>query len=190
MFGLDSLEDALRVLGEVLEDRGLQLDLVLIGGGALLLSRAMDRPTMDLDVVARVEEGRLVRAEPFPEALRKAVEDVAGALALSTDWLNPGPAALVDLGLPEGFLDRTSVRTCGALTIRLAARVDQIAFKLYAAVDQGPQSKHFADLRTLAPTADELLGSARWCRTHDPSEGFLTMLLQTLAALGVEVDDV
>ena len=190
MFDVDSLDDALQVLGDLMEDRTLRFDLALIGGGALLLVGAISRPTKDLDVVAIVESDLLRRAEPFPPELRRAVEDVAGALGLPRDWLNPGPAALLDLGLPSGFLDRAQTRHFGSLTVRLASRVDQIAFKLYAAVDQGPQSKHFADLGKLEPTREELLDSGRWCRTHDPSEGFQSMLVQALMALGVEDPDV
>ena len=190
MFDLDSLDEALQVLGELLEDRGLRFDLALVGGGALLLVGAISRPTKDLDVVAIIEFDALHRAEPFPAGLRSAVEDVAGALGLPSNWLNAGPAALLDLGLPVGFLERAETRHFGALTIRLASRVDQIAFKLYAAVDQGPRSKHFADLSKLEPNRGELLESGRWCRTHDPSDGFQAMLVQALEALGVEEPDV
>jgi len=55
----------------------------------------------------------------------------------------------------------------------------------YATVDQGP-GKHESDLRALAPTPEELLAAARWTRTHDPSEGYRTVLEQVLAAFGVE----
>ena len=190
MFAVDDLEAALATLGEVLADREVSFDLALIGGGALLLLGAIERPTKALDIVARVEAGDLVQATPLPPILMEAVSDVAGALGLPEDWLNPGPAALLDLGLPDGFLERATVRRYGTLTIRLASRLDQIAFKLYAAVDQGPQSRHFADLRRLEPAPRELLTSARWCRTHDPSEGFKLMLLQALEALGIEAADV
>ena len=173
-----SLERALQTLGEVLAARGEQHDLAVVGGGALLILGLIARPTRDLDVVARIDEEQWSRAEPFPPALSEAVRDVAGALDL------------IDLGLPEGFAERTMVRRYGTLTVRFAARVDQIAFKLYAAVDQGPDSKHFADLEKLAPTSDELLAAARWARTHDPSDGFRSMLHQALRALGVEPSNV
>jgi Nucleotidyltransferase of unknown function (DUF6036) len=94
----------------------------------------------------------------------------------------------VDLvaGLPEGFLSRTERREHGpALVAWYASRHDQIHFKLYATVDQGP-GKHEADLRALAPTPRELLTAARWTRTHDPSEGYRMVLEQVLAAFGVD----
>lgn len=67
--------------------------------------------------------------------------------------------------------------------VRLA--FDQIHFKLYATVDQGA-GKHEADLRALVPTPDELLAAARWTRTHDPSEGYRSVLERVLSAFGVE----
>ena len=158
----------------------------------MLLLGLIERPTKDLDAVARVEDGRWLRAEPFPDGLARAVVDVADALDLQEDWLNPGPAGLVDLGLPEGFEERTLVRTYGALTLRLAAIEDLVAFKPYAAADHWPdRSRHLADLRHLAPTREALVAAARWCRTHDSSDGFRdVLLLPVLAALGVEEPDV
>jgi hypothetical protein len=85
-------------------------------------------------------------------------------------------------------MQRTDRRVYGGLTLYLATRVDQIAFKLYAAVDQGPDSKHVDDLKLLAPTNAELLYAARWTRTHDPSPGFREILVQVLAHFGVDDD--
>lgn len=184
------LDEALETLGAVLESRGERYDLVLIGGGALLLLGLIERPTRDLDIVSRVEGDRWVEGEPMPEGLAKAIVEVARALDLDDHWLNAGPTNLLRFGLPAGFADRVSVRRYQALTVRLAARVDQVAFKLYAAVDQGPRSKHFRDLQRLGPTEDELLSAARWCRTHDTSEPFRDMLVQALGSLGVESGDV
>ena len=162
MFRDADLEEALTTLGQVLQDRGETHDVVVIGGGALLLLGLIERPTTDLDAVARVEGERWLRAEPFPDGLRRAVTDVAAALDLEDDWLNPGPAGLVDLGLPDGFEVRAIVRAYGTLTIRLAAVEDLVAFKLYAAADHWPdQSRHLADLRRLGPTRDRLVAAAQ-----------------------------
>lgn len=183
-----SLPQALAALGDVLESRGRHYEVVAVGGSALVLLGYIHRATRDLDLIALVEAGRLVPAGPLPAPLAEAVADVARPLGLRPDWLNPGPTSLLDLGLPEGFAARLETRKYQGLTLHLAGRLDHVALKLYAAVDQGPHSKHTSDLRALAPTSEELLGAARWARTHDPSEGFRSQLLQALAYFGVEAD--
>jgi len=87
-------------------------------------------------------------------------------------------------------LERTHRREWAGLVLHIADRRDQIFFKLYAAVDQGPRSKHFDDLRRLEPTVDELRAAAAWARTHDPSEGFREELRGALRDLGVADGDV
>jgi hypothetical protein len=179
------LQQALDLLGRVLQQRGLTYDLVAIGGSGLLLLGIIKRPTQDLDVVALVQQGHLVRADPLPEPLEAAAHDVAATLGLRDDWIDPRPTSLLDFGLPAGFADRVTIRTFGALVIHLASRLDQIHFKVYAATDQGRSSRHFDDLRALAPTRDELLQAARWARTQDPSEAFHGELIGLMQTLGV-----
>lgn len=183
------LDEALRTLGEVLDARGQTYEIVAIGGSSLMLLGLIGRPTRDLDALALVDDGAYVSAEPLPSPLVDAVASVGRALGLSEDWLNPGPTELLRLGLPQGFEDRVERRRYGGLTVQVAGRLDQICFKLYAAVDQGLESKHAADLRMLGPAPEELMNAARWTRTHDPSDGYREMLLRTLIALGVEADD-
>lgn len=142
-----------------------------------------------LDMVGFAEPGGYCKAESLPAFLAEAVGDVGGALALGPSWLNVGPAGLIDFGLPEGLEHRVAVRRFGALDVHLPAREDLICFKLYAAVDQGPRSKHMDDLHALGPSSDELVAAARWTRTHDTSVGFLAELRSALAYFGVEVDD-
>ena len=124
-------------------------------------------------------------ASPLPPFLLAAVRDVAAATGLRDDWLNAGPASLLDFGLPPGFEHRTTTRRFGPLTVHLAGRKDQICFKLYACVDQGPGSKHAVDLRRLKPSREELAQAAVWSKTHDPSEGFAQQLELALRALRV-----
>jgi hypothetical protein len=183
------LEAALDALGEALSTRREQAEIVVIGGSGLLLLGVVVRTTHDVDVVAILEAGELRTAEPLPAPLVAAATDVARVLGLSPDWLNSAPTALLDFGLPEGFLARCRVRRHGALVVHAASRVDQVHFKLYAAADHGPRSKHVSDLRALAPTNDELRAAARWCRTQDPSPAFAISLRNALAYFGVEVGD-
>ncbi|MHB8512655.1 MAG: DUF6036 family nucleotidyltransferase [Actinomycetota bacterium] len=183
-FNRSQIEQALNVLGATLSNRRLRFELVAVGGSSLLLLGLIQRPTQDLDIVARVLDGVLVTASPLPPTLLAAVSDVAATLGLGPKWLNAEPGGLFELGLPEGFQDRLETRTYGNLVLHLCGRTDQIHFKLYAAAD-GMREKHVDDLRRLKPTRDELLAAGRWAKTHDVSVGFRELLIQTLKDLGV-----
>lgn len=93
------------------------------------------------------------------------------------------------LGLPEGIEGRVTVRRFDGLVVHLAGREDLICFKLYAAVDLSPGSRHLDDIRALHATRPELIAAARWTRTHDDSPAYLVNLRATLAELGIEVRD-
>jgi hypothetical protein len=183
------LQESLAVLGESLADRGMTFEIVAVGGGSLLLLGLISRPTVDLDVVALIEAGRYVKPAVVPADLADAARATARVVGIREDWINTGPAALLDFGLPAGFASRTVERRYGGLVVHLAGRRDQVFLKLYAAVDQGPRSKHWQDLVALRPSREELLDAARWAMTHDPSSGFRTELLKALAVLGVENAD-
>lgn len=145
--------------------------------------RLVERPTVDLDVVASVDAAGLEPLERLPPTIQQAVTEVATELGLPFEWLNVGPRELLRLGLPEGFEARLHTRRYGTLRLLLADRYDQIHLKLYAAVDQGPDSKHAQDLLLLNPDPEELTAAARWCQTHDPSDAFADQLRQALAFL-------
>lgn len=185
----EAVNALLRALGEQLVATGNEYELIVIGGSGLLVLGVISRPTQDVDVVAFRDAGVLKKAEPFPPVLVAARDRVAADFGLPEDWLNPGPAGLMDHGLPDGFFDRVETRSFGrGLTVQFASRLDQIHFKLYALVDQGV-GRHQQDLRALRPTTDELVQAARWTRTHDPSPGFKQMLEEALRFLGVEDAD-
>lgn len=176
----------LSALGEQLAAAGERSELVVIGGSGLLALGLIERSTRDVDLLALRAGNELNSARPLPSVLKIARDRVARDFSLPTDWLNPGPTELLELGLPEGFIDRLERRDYGdSLTVYIASRYDQIHFKLYALVDQGP-GKHEADLRALSPTEEELLAAARWSRSHDPSEGYAQVLREVLTHLGVD----
>jgi hypothetical protein len=178
-------DEVLSTLGEVLASRGVAVEIVAVGGGALSLLGLISRATKDIDVVALMLDGQLVSAKSLPSELVQARNDVASALGLPVDWLNAGPTQLLDFGLPESFEKRMITRLYHGLTVHLASRLDQVFFKFYAAVDRGPQSKHVADLRQLKPTNEEMIAAARWARGHDPSPSFREMSRQALSYFGV-----
>ena len=178
------LNEALETLGAYLLDKGLKYEVVVIGGGALLLLGCIIRPTKDLDIVALMDKNQLISAHPLPTPLLTAIKEVGTALKLPKDWINSAPADLWKMGLPEGFQGRLDFIRFGGLTLYYASRFDQICLKLYASVDQGPHSKHFEDLKRLQPTQKELEKGGIWCKTHDVSEEFARSLEEALCQLG------
>ena len=189
MLNQSLLEESLAILGESLAERGVSFEIVAVGGGSLLLLGLISRPTADLDILAFIEDGRYLKPAILPADLADAARATARVVGIREDWINIGPAALLDFGLPAGFANRTIERRYGGLVVHLAGRQDQVFLKLYAAVDQGPSSKHFQDLVALSPSRDELLDAARLAMTHDPSAGFRSELLKGMAGLGVEDAD-
>lgn len=180
----EAAHELLSALEQQLRAAGLAYDLVVVGGSALLTLNLVRRSTADVDVVALAGPGGLTSAKELPSGLVAARDRVAEDLGVTANWLNSGPAGLLDFGLPEGFEDRWTVEHVGpALTVRWASRLDQVHLKLYAAVDQA--GKHLRDLEALEPQPDELVAAARWARGHDPSEGFLDPLRKALAYFGV-----
>jgi hypothetical protein len=185
----ENQRELFEALGEQLAARGVRFDLVVIGGSGLLALGLISRTTRDVDVVALLAGRDLLSPRPLPEALVAARERVALDFGLPDDWLNAAPVDLLDFGLPKGFVDRLERSDFGtALTVHFGSRFDQIHFKLYAMVDQGP-GKHEADLRSLNPSRNELIEAARWAQTHDPSEGFREQLIAALSFLGVDHAD-
>lgn len=182
-------DELLAALAEQLLARGERYELVIIGGAALLALGLVDRVTRDVDVVAVRQGENLLSPDPLPPTLREARDRVAADFGISRSWLNSGPGSFVRDGLPAGFVERLETRTYGrSLEVHFASRVDQIHFKLYAAVDMGP-GKHESDLRALQPSPEELLDAARWSQTLDPSEGFKRVLHECLAYFGVQGAD-
>ena len=188
----EQFDTALRLLNGRLDIvASPNFNLVVCGGTALVATELVMRATRDVDVVALADdEGELIDPAPLPEALVTAALEVAEDLGLPDDWLNNGPSSgeggLYRLGLPDGFADRLSWKRFGEkLTVAFIDRIDQIYFKLYAAVDQFG-SYHASNLQELDPTDDELLGAVAWSRTHDPSEGYLESIKMFFREFGYE----
>ena len=180
------LQSALTALGDLLAADGEEVRLVAVGGAALHLQGLVDRTTQDVDVIGRVrEEGDdVTHPEPLPEPVVRAAQAVARDLDLPEDWLNTEIAAQWRTGLPPGLADDLTWRRFGGppggLVLGLVGRRTLVALKLFAAVDRGPRSVHFQDLRALAPTRAELDAASAWVRTQDESPVYTDMVGQVV----------
>jgi hypothetical protein len=188
------LTRALETVSIRLRDNGAEpIEIVVCGGSALILTGVLARTTRDVDIVALASPERLLSPDPLPKDLERAAAEAAEDLGLHDDWLNNGPSrgvgGLFQMGLPEGLQDRWHTRRYGShLTVHFIGRLDQIHFKLYAAVDRG--GYHVEDLLALEPTSDELFAAARWAMSHDVSEGFASIAKDMLRSIGhAEVAD-
>lgn len=188
-----TLATALTALGDTLAARRQRYEVVLVGGGNLLLRGIIARPTKDGDLLGQLgPDNRIIRIERLPADLAIAVRDVADAYGLRPNWLNVGPRAILDQPLPAGFYGRLERRQYGSgLIVWLAGLYDQVCFKLHAAADAYPlRDRHLDDLARLSPTRDDLISAAKWTLTHDDSPGYRFLLVETLKRLGVkDVDD-
>ncbi|MEW6002153.1 MAG: DUF6036 family nucleotidyltransferase [Nitrospirota bacterium] len=166
---------------------GSSLGLVICGGTALAALGLVLRTTKDVDVLGRVLETEdcliIQKITEFPRWLIEAAEKVRRDFDLPENWLNLGPASQVELGLPEGFEERLVRKPYGeSLTIYFISRIDQIHFKLYAAVDRGEY--HVQDLHALKPTQEEIERAAKWVITQDVSIAFKLLLKDFLEVNG------
>jgi hypothetical protein len=184
------VENILAALGEQIEKITKDtFELLVCGGSALNILGFIERATRDVDVLAYVKRGdkgeiSIIKADPLNPELITAAKKVARDFNLPDDWLNTGPASAVDLGLPNGVMERVTTRVFGnKLVVHFLGHYDQIHFKLYASVDQGA-GKHFDDLLALKPTSEEIEQAARWSVTHDVSEGFKGSLKILLSHMG------
>ena len=190
-------DDILRLLQELEQWMQFEdcppVDWLVCGGAALGLQGLQDRPTRDVDVLGRWDEAVLdaVGIEEFPEEMAACIRRVADnhpeLAGMGPNWVNLGPRALVQAGLPEGFADRLHVLRIGdRLTLHLLGRQDLLALKLYAAADDlGPrQDVHLADLKALEPTFDELDWAVDWLRTLRDFEEKKPVVKHVLEELG------
>lgn len=189
--GKKEIETVLMALSEQLDVEGTgRIEMVVCGGAALNVIGCVQRTTKDMDVVAFVERDKngaalLTKVSPLNPAIMAAAKRVQRDFNLPENWLNTGPAPVLDFGLPEGLMKRVETRIYGrSLVIHFLGRYDQIHFKLYAAVDRGRPDVHFDDLMSLQPSAQELEDAARWSMTHDPSDPHKEVLKEFLSKIG------
>ena len=179
------LDKAFTLLSEKLGGSDLcPLHVLVCGGSALLVTGLRPRGTRDVDVLAyEVGESGMVSSRPLPDALHPMILTVADAFGLKDDWLNDGPATIYQIGMPEGYGQRTLEREYGTnLKVSYIGRWDQIHLKLFACCTS-TDINHFLDLDHLEPTREEMVAAAEWVGrscTSPKTKGQLHHILREL----------
>ncbi len=181
----DQADKMLAALGTVLEREKIgPVDILVCGAMALAMQGLIDRPTRDIDGLAKVVhrgESLILRKPLMSKRFTEAVERVGLAYGEGKLWFSTAATILHDdTKLPRGLAERAQTRTYGPnLTVRLCSRADMIALKLWAAVRRGEPD--IGDLVHMRPTYEELEGAAAWCLAQDPAAGpELARLLEVL----------
>jgi hypothetical protein len=171
----------LHAAGVILTSERAECRIVVVGGAALALSGLHDRATEDIDVLALVTDGVLADPVPLPPHLVRAVQRVARDFGVAEDWLNAAVGAQFGCGLPPDTERDLDWQRFGGLHVGVAGRRTLIALKLYAAADQGPRSKHVADLVQLAPTSSDWSAVRSWVVAQDAAPeypGFVDQVIR------------
>jgi hypothetical protein len=171
--GSADIERALQAVGELLAAEGESYAIVVLGGAALSLRGIVTRTTRDVDIVAFASDARVpaqaklhLPPKPLPPALVRAIAIVASDFGLDPGWLNTAVDLQMNAGLP-GFHGRLDWRRYAALVVGVASPTDLVAFKLFAAADDGLGGRHVRDLVALRPTPSQLEWAAAWVKTQD-----------------------
>jgi hypothetical protein len=142
---------------EYLTRRDLRFQTVIIGGAALIVLGIVKRTTKDVDCLF----------PEIPDDIKQASRDFAREnidFDLIDNWLNNGPASLVE-DLPEGWQERLAPLYTGrALVLQTLGRGDLLRTKLFALCDR---LEDWADCIALAPAAEELDGCLSWVAERD-----------------------
>ncbi len=135
-------QELIEVLRKLDKHLSVPLDLVLIGGAAMILHFGAQRATRDVDVL--VLQGNVTE-------LRKAVKAIAIEYGLPENWLNDAAKGFADI-LPPDFRQRLVFLDFGFRHLRLyvLGRPEQVAMKIVALREQDLE-----DLEVLLPQLSE-----------------------------------
>lgn len=192
--GRSDIEEALKRLNAKVVYAELDpVELVSCGGASLNLMGLVSRSTSEVDIICAVKVDargkiRLVPGATLSPRFDELVAEVGRELGIKEEWLNFGPAPLVDFGLPRGLVKRLKRKSFGrCLALHVISRVDQIHLKLYAAMDPKTRIEtHLGDLMDLEPTEAEARAAAVWLLRRKTSADFRRKLKQVLERIGHE----
>jgi hypothetical protein len=130
------IDRAFSALSEQLASEGVEAEIFVVGGAALVLLFAARQTTKDVDVFF---------VKPEAAVVRRAAQIVAAKLNLPEGWLNDGAKGYI-VGLSTG----TVLHNSPSLTARAASTAQLLAMKLAAwrdAIDRADARLLLSELR-------------------------------------------
>lgn len=185
----EEIHEALTTLGRqmALAYAG-EVQLLCCGGSGLCVLEILSRATKDVDALAFiVDDQNLKPIETFSPEMDRAILATAKIHSLEEDWFNAEATILLKHGLPEGILERSSkhARQYGpCLRVQFIGRSDQVALKLYAAMDPAKGRRHEEDLVAMEPTKKEIKHALNWLCAWPSNEAFKKRLAFLVEGLG------
>ena len=162
-----------------LHERSKTFDAICIGGTALSLLGVISRETQDCDILDPV----------IPEEIKFLSEEFAkdmseSGIDLKADWLNNGPASLVQ-DLSENWKASLQVIYKGsAITLYTLGRLDLLKSKVFALCDRAIDRD---DCIKLNPRKEELKKILSWLELRDGNPMWPEHVRDTLADLAKEL---
>jgi hypothetical protein len=184
MISKENISEILTLLAErlALSLPGKKWDFLVCGGTALNALNLVIRTTKDVDIIGRVENNAIIKADLEKEFLEE-IKVVSQYCHIPSDWFNTGPESYLKSGLPEGILHRLKWFSYGPnLSCGFISRIDQIFFKLCASADRG--GYHVSDLKALNPSENEIFSASKWTLEQDASSEYKMILISMLKQIG------
>jgi len=165
-----------------------EVQILCCGGSGLCVLEILSRATKDVDALAIIADGHNLKPiETFSPEMDRAIVATAKIHGLEEDWFNSEATILLKHGLPAGILERSSqhARQYGpCLRVQFIGRSDQVALKLYAAMDPVKGRRHEEDLVAMEPTKKEIKHALNWLRGWPSNEAFKKRLAFLVEGLG------
>jgi hypothetical protein len=171
--------DILTAFDRFLERRGLGFTGTVIGGAALVVMGVIDRATQDVDCLEPIiPDAVKAAAAAFRLAYRGPVAP------LKEEWLNNGPAGLIQ-DLPPGWEKRRVPLFKGrSLKLKTLGRIDLLRAKIFAFCDR---QLDYQDCLALKPTKKELRTIYPWLKKRDLNELWPEHARKSLQAIAKEL---
>ena len=184
----EEIEQALTALGRRMALSDVEeLEVLCCGASALCILGLLSRSTLDVDILGIIsDERKLIACEHFSSEMESFITEVARDLQLPDDWVNGEASTLLMRGIPNGALERSLQhrREFGpCLTVRFLDRMDQVALKLFAAMDPRNGQRHLKDLEEINPTREEMLHAISWMSAWKSNQAFRDRLAYLVEGL-------